>query len=112
MGMNGGWIIDVDVQSYFDSIPHGKLVEVLKERVNDGGIIRQIGKWLNAGVMEEGTLSHSDEGAPRGGVISPVLSNVYLHVVYRIAFRSQAPGSSTLSDACGVAKLCAQGDTR
>ena len=81
MGMNGGWIIDVDVQSYFDKIPHGKLVEVLKKRVNDGGIIRLIGKWLNAGVMEEGTLSHAEEGAPQGGVISPVLSNVYLHEV-------------------------------
>jgi len=57
------------------------LIEVLKERVNEGGIIRLIGKWLNAGVMEEGTLSHPDEGAPQGGVISPVLSNAYLHVV-------------------------------
>jgi RNA-directed DNA polymerase len=71
MEMNGGWIIDVDVQSYFDKIPHGKLVEVLKKRVNDGGIIRLIGKWLNAGVMEEGTLSHAEEGVPQGGVISP-----------------------------------------
>lgn len=81
MGMNGGWVIDVDVQGYFDNIPHGKLIEVVKERVNDGGMIRLIGKWLNAGVMEEGSVSYAEKGTPQGGVISPILSNIYLHHV-------------------------------
>ena len=81
MGMNIGWIVDLDVCGCFDNIEKGKLLEVIKQRVNDGGIIRLIGKWLNAGVMEGEILTISEKGTPQGGVISPILANIYLHHV-------------------------------
>jgi RNA-directed DNA polymerase len=76
-----GWIIDLDIRKYFDSIDHKKLQEVIKQRVKDGVITRLIGKWLNAGIMEEGNLYYAETGTPQGGVISPLLSNIYLHEV-------------------------------
>jgi len=76
-----GWIVDADVSGYFDSIDRTRLREVLRQRVNDGRILRLIGKWLRAGVMEEGELSHPETGVVQGGVISPVLANVFLHHV-------------------------------
>ncbi len=76
-----GWIVDADVKGYFENIEHGKLLEVIRRRVNDGGIIRLIGKWLNAGVMEGETLSYPEKGTPQGGVISPMLANIFLHHV-------------------------------
>jgi len=81
MNMKGAYIIDLDISKYFDTIDHGLLREVLKKRVRDGVIIRMIGKWLNAGVMERGQKLFPKKGSPQGGVISPVLSNVYLHEV-------------------------------
>ncbi|MHB8835479.1 MAG: reverse transcriptase domain-containing protein [Candidatus Methylomirabilia bacterium] len=66
-----GWIVDADVSGFFDNLDHGLLREILQRRVNDGGITRFIGKWLNAGVLEDGALKHSDKGTPQGGVISP-----------------------------------------
>ena len=67
-----GWIVDADVSGYFDSIDGTQLREVLRKRVNDGGIMRLIGKWRHAGVMEEGVLTHPETGVPQGGVVSPV----------------------------------------
>ena len=81
MGMGGCWIVEVDIKKYFDTIPHAQLREVVQKRVRDGVILRMIGKWLNAGVMEKGELSYAEEGVPQGGVISPMLSNIYLHEV-------------------------------
>lgn len=75
------WIADVDVRAFFDSIDKKQLYEFLKRRVRDGGILRLIGKWLNAGVVEGGSLSYPDAGTPQGGVISPMLANIYLHYV-------------------------------
>jgi len=65
----------------FDTINHGHLRELLKRRVRDGVIVRLIGKWLNAGVMEEGIHTNPETGAPQGGVLSPLISNVFLHYV-------------------------------
>jgi group II intron reverse transcriptase/maturase len=76
-----GWIVDADVSGYFDSIDRTRLQEVLRQRVNDGRIRRLIGKWLRAGVMEDGVLSHPESGVVQGGVISPVLANICLHHV-------------------------------
>jgi len=76
-----GWIVDADVSGYFDSIDRTRLREVLRQRVNDGRIMRLIGKWLRAGVMEEGVLQHPETGVVQGGVISPVLANIFLHHV-------------------------------
>ena len=67
-----GWIVEADVSGYFDSIDGTRLREVLCKRVNDGRIMRLIGKWLHAGVMEEGVLTHPETGVPQGGVASPV----------------------------------------
>jgi retron-type reverse transcriptase len=80
-GMNVGYIIDMGISEYFDTIPHQTLREILGQRVSDGVIQRIIGKWLNAGVMEAGNVRYSEKGTPQGGVISPLLSNIYLHEV-------------------------------
>ena len=81
MEKNIKWIVDADVSGYFDSIDHDILRSLIQRRISDKGIIRMIGKWLNAGVMEEGKLKYPEKGTPQGGVISPLLSNIYLHYV-------------------------------
>jgi group II intron reverse transcriptase/maturase len=81
MGINISWLVDADVRGFYDSIDHDLLRETLRKRVNDGSIIRLIGKWLNAGVMEDGNLTYPETGTPQGGVISPVLANIFLHEV-------------------------------
>ena len=68
MKLGGGWIVDVDLRKFFDTINHGHFREFLKRRVRDGVILRLIGKWLNAGVLEEGVLTIPDDGTPQGGV--------------------------------------------
>lgn len=78
---NINWIIDADVSRFFDELGHDQLREFIKRRVNDGGIMRLIGKWLKAGVMEEGKLTYAEKGSPQGGVISPLAANIYLHYV-------------------------------
>jgi len=75
------WIIDADISSYFTTINHKHLRDFLGKRVEDRSIIRLIGKWLNAGVLEDRTLSYPEQGTPQGGVISPLLANIYLHYV-------------------------------
>ncbi|MFZ5559175.1 MAG: reverse transcriptase domain-containing protein, partial [Pseudomonadota bacterium] len=86
MALGGGWIIDLDIRSYFDSIGHSHLRHFLEQRVRDGVIGRAVGKWLNAGVMEDGAVSCAEKGTPQGGVISPWLSNLYLHEVLDLWF--------------------------
>lgn len=81
MAMGGGWILDVDIKSFFDTISHSHLRGILSQRVRDGVLRRTIDKWLAAGVMEEGMVTHPDTGTPQGGVVSPLLANVYLHEV-------------------------------
>jgi RNA-directed DNA polymerase len=73
MNMRGGWIIDLDIRKFFDTIQWKHLQEVIRLRVRDGVIIRTIGKWMNAGIMEEGKISKPEAGTPQGGVISPLL---------------------------------------
>ena len=75
------WIIDADIKGFFDDIDHKILREFIQKRIKDGGIIRLIGKWLKAGVMEKKELSYPKKGTPQGGVISPLLANIYLHYV-------------------------------
>jgi len=81
MSMRGGWVIDLDIASFFDELDHGHLRSFLDLRVRDGVLRRAIGKWLNAGVMEDGQHVRSTTGTPQGGCISPLLANVYLHHV-------------------------------
>lgn len=75
------WVIDLDIQKYFDSIPHSHLRAFLDQRVTDGVIRRMIDKWLNAGAVEDGLLRRTTMGSPQGGVVSPCLSNIFLHHV-------------------------------
>ncbi len=77
----GGWVLDVDIASFFDTLNHEKLRDLLRKRVTDGVVVRLIGKWLRAGVLEGGVVRHLDAGTPQGGVISPLLANLYLHEV-------------------------------
>jgi group II intron reverse transcriptase/maturase len=84
--MGGGWVVEIDIRKYFDSIDHERLREVLRRRIRDGVIERLIGKWLNAGVLEDGSVSYPDAGSPQGGVVSPVLANIFLHEVLDVWF--------------------------
>jgi RNA-directed DNA polymerase len=94
------WVLDVDIRKYFDSIPHSDLRRFLDQRVTDGVIRRMIDKWLKAGVVEDGLLHHATTGSPQGGVISPCLSNVYLHHVldewFETEVRPRLKGKCTL----------------
>ena len=77
----GGWVLEVDIKKFFDTLDHQHLRNILQKRVRDGVLLRLIGKWLNAGVLEDGAVQYPDEGTPQGGVISPLLANIYLHEV-------------------------------
>jgi group II intron reverse transcriptase/maturase len=81
--MKGGvnYLIDVDIKGYFDTIDHNWLMRMLKERIVDRTILHLIGKWLKVGVLEEGRRTRNEIGVPQGGVISPLLANIYLHYV-------------------------------
>lgn len=81
MSMAGGWVLEADIRSYFDTLDHQKLQALIRRRVADGVLLRLIGKWLNAGVLADGRLEYPDAGTPQGGVISPLLANIYLHEV-------------------------------
>lgn len=75
------WILDADIKAYFDTIPHALLQEIVRKRVNDGNVMRLIGKWLHTGAVDLGDIIYPEEGTPQGGVVSPLLANIYLHEV-------------------------------
>jgi group II intron reverse transcriptase/maturase len=87
--MKGCWILEADFRKFFDSVDRNQTQEFVRKRVRDGVVCRLIGKWLNAGVMEEGELFYPEAGTPQGGVISPLLSNIYLHEVVDQWFESE-----------------------
>jgi len=89
MSRGGGWVVEVDIRKFFDTLDHRHLREILERRVRDGVIRRLIGKWLNAGVMESGCHIRPETGTPQGGVISPLLANIYLHEVFDVWFERQ-----------------------
>lgn len=86
MNIESAWVLEADIESFFDSVDHALLREMLCRRVRDGVLLRLIGKWLKAGVMEEGCVYHPETGTPQGGVISPLLANIYLHEVLDLWF--------------------------
>jgi group II intron reverse transcriptase/maturase len=100
MKVGGGWVLEIDIRHFFDSVGHGHLRTILDQRVRDGVIRRTIDKWLNAGVQHDGTIRYPDGGTPQGGVISPLLANVYLHEVLDVWFeqevRPRLDGSASL----------------
>lgn len=82
-----GYIVDVDIKGFFDNINHEWMLRMLSERIDDKPFLRLIKKWLKAGVMEEdGRVRHPNTGCPQGGVVSPVLANIYLHYVVDLWF--------------------------
>lgn len=85
----GPWVVEVDISKFFDTLDHGHLRAILQQRVRDGVLLRLIGKWLNAGVMEAGSYTRPEAGSPQGGVISPILANAYLHEVFDTWFERE-----------------------
>jgi RNA-directed DNA polymerase len=76
------WILDADIQAFFDTVDHEWLMRFVEHRVGDRRMLRLIRKWLKAGVMEDGVVTMTGGGTPQGAVISPILANVYLHFVF------------------------------
>jgi RNA-directed DNA polymerase len=89
MDLDGCWLVEVDIRKYFDTLNHAHLRGLLRQRVRDGVLLRLIDKWLSAGVSEDGEVSYPEAGTPQGGVISPLLSNVYLHYVLDVWFEQE-----------------------
>jgi group II intron reverse transcriptase/maturase len=81
MKMGGGWVLEVDVRKFFDNLDHEHLRAILRRRVVDGVLLRLIGKWLHAGILEDGAVTRPESGTPQGGVVSPMLANIFLHTV-------------------------------
>jgi RNA-directed DNA polymerase len=86
MDLGGCWLVEVDIRKFFDTLDHAQLRALLRQRVRDGVLLRLIDKWLSAGVLEDGELTYPEAGTPQGGVISPLLANVYLHCVLDVWF--------------------------
>jgi len=76
------WILDADIQGFFDHVSHAWLARFVEQRIGDTRVIRLIQQWLTAGVLEEGRWTPSEEGVPQGGLSSPVLANIYLHYAF------------------------------
>jgi len=86
MRIGGGWIIELDVERFFDTLDKVQLRAFVRRRVRDGVLLRLIGKWLKAGVLEDGAVWYPDAGTPQGGVLSPLLANIFLHEVLDVWF--------------------------
>jgi len=89
MEMHGGWVLEIDIRKFFDTLVKKALMELVRQRVRDGVVLRMLGKWLRAGVMEDGEVTYAEAGTPQGGVISPLLANIYLHEVLDVWFEKE-----------------------
>lgn len=89
MEIHGGWVLELDIRKFFDTLKKDVLMEVIRRRVRDGVVLRMLGKWLRAGVMEDGEWTCPETGTPQGGVISPLLANIYLHEVIDVWFAKE-----------------------
>ncbi|HSO53761.1 MAG TPA: reverse transcriptase domain-containing protein [Actinomycetes bacterium] len=85
------WVVETDIANCFEAIPHSGLMQAIKERVGDRAILSLVRGTLRAGVMEAGSLRHGGAGTPQGGVVSPLLANIYLHRLDR-AWSGGQPG--------------------
>ena len=101
-----GYVVEADIKGFFENINHEWLIRMLEERINDKAFVGLIRKWLKAGIMEaDGAIIHPASGAPQGGVVSPYLSNIYLHYVLDLWFEKQIKLKSE-----GRAYLCRYAD--
>jgi group II intron reverse transcriptase/maturase len=113
MSCRGGRVLEVDIRKFFDHLDHGHLRAFLQRRVRDGVLLRLIGKWLKAGVMEDGCVSYPDSGSPQGGVVSPLLSNIFLHYLLDLWFEREV--NPRLQDRVFLVRYaddCAPGNVR
>ena len=100
-----GYVVEADIQGYFDHLDHDKILEMLCLRIDDRAFVNLIRKWLKAGVLEpEGHVVHPDSGTPQGGSVSPVLANIYLHYALDLWFEK------VVKPRCGDALLCRYAD--
>jgi group II intron reverse transcriptase/maturase len=99
------WIVEADIKGFFDSVDHEWMMKFLRHRIGDTRALRMVRRFLKAGIVEEGKLVASSEGTPQGGVISPLLANIYLHYVLDLWFERRFRGSC-----CGVARLVRYAD--
>ena len=114
----GNHVLDADIRDYFSSITHDKLLTLVARRITDRRVLRLIRQWLRSGVMEEGRVTTSVAGTPQGGVISPLLSNIYLHVLDTVWTRRYAHLGVLVRYAddfvvmCNTAKACEHAEQR
>jgi RNA-directed DNA polymerase len=98
------YVLDIDIEKYFDSIDHKKLIQCIEMRIRDSSLIRLIIRFLKAGVMEEGKYHETEMGTPQGGIISPILANIYLHYVldkwYRVKMKKEIRGYTNIIRYC------------
>ena len=105
------WVVDADLKSYFDTIPHDKLLISVRSRVIDRSVVKLIEMWLKAGVMEEMEVRKETTGTPQGGVISPLLANLYLHWLDRRWERQASANARTMPTSCDMpmtSSFCAE----